>query len=875
MSYIRKITRKYIRKGVVACAVAMCFGGTVEMKANRPDSVWIYLYTTPQGGNHDGLHWAWSADGETWLSPFANQRLVSSDYGTWGAEKRMFAPYALRGADGLWHLLWGVSEKDGTFAHASSADLINWKPQNYPQLGVSGNCLLPEARRDDHTGKYLVTWLTVEDGDTATVGCMTDDFMKYSACRIVPGNTRTGRRVKISSVAPDAVGTVERISRRELDALMRNAEAAEYKEKLYGEKAVDDGTRFAGLEPLKASLTPTGEVRAISPMLMGIFFEDISRAADGGLYAEMVQNRDFEYSPADRLGHDPNWNARRAWGVKGEGLTFEIDSVTPIHANNSHYAVVKSEGKGGALTNSGFVGFALKKGARYDFSVMTYLRDGKGGKFRVSLVDDNGATLCSATLTAKKGKWGKVKAVLTPTADAAKATMAIEPLQEGEIAFDMVSLFPRDTFKGRRNGLRRDLADTIAALKPRFVRFPGGCVAHGDGLGNIYRWKNTIGPLESRVPQRNIWGYHQTAGLGYHEYFEFCEDLGAEPLPVVAAGVPCQNSSCGGAGQQGGIPMAEMDAYVQDVLDLVEYANGDARTTKWGAERARNGHPAPFNLKYLGVGNEDLISDVFEERFEMIYNALKERHPEVTVIGTVGPFHSGSDYDEGWDFASRLGVPVVDEHYYESPSWFIYNQDYYDGYDRKKPHVYLGEYASRGNELFNALAEAVYLCGVERNGDVVEMTSYAPLLAKEGQTNWNPDMIYFTNTEVHPTVNYRVQKLFGENAGVKVLPTRIVTNKNLPRNVAARMASSVTLDAEGNVIIKLVNILPVETEVSLPLAEIAVTLTGGKTLSGEITKTVLKGEPTSREAGYSVTGLDVVPESLTLDPYSFTVLRIK
>ncbi|MDE5941124.1 MAG: alpha-L-arabinofuranosidase, partial [Muribaculaceae bacterium] len=512
------------------------------------------------------------------------------------------------------------------------------------------------------------------------------------------------------------------------------------------------------------------------------------------------------------------------------------------------------------------------KGKKYDLSLFALIDNGKVGKFRVGIADDNGKMLCSVTLNAPSGKWGRLKGVLVPQADASRGTLVIEPLQEGTIAIDMVSLFPRDTFKGRRNGLRRDLADTIAALRPRFVRFPGGCVAHGDGIGNIYKWKNTIGPLESRVPQRNIWGYHQTAGLGYHEYFEFCEDLGAEPLPVVAAGVPCQNSSCGGAGQQGGIPMSDMPAYVQDVLDLVEYANGDARTTRWGAERARNGHPAPFGLKYLGVGNEDLISDVFEERFEMIYNALREKHPEITVIGTVGPFHSGSDYDEGWEFASRLGVPMVDEHYYESPSWFIYNQDFYDGYDRNKPHVYLGEYASRGNELFNALAEAAYLCGVERNGDVVEMTSYAPLLAKEGQTNWNPDMIYFTNTEVHPTVNYRVQRLFGENCGTSALPSRLVAEGNQPKKVSSRLASSVVMTPDGDVVVKLVNILPVEVEADLTEAIVAA---GGadRLMAPEVT--VLSGDPASRTADLKTVEAEGLLPQATLEPYSFTVMRFK
>lgn len=859
----------------------MCLGAVQPIVAERPDSVWVYLYTTPVDNNHDGLHWAWSADQNKWLSPFPAQKLVSSDYGIWGAEKRMFPPFVLRDGQGVWHALWGVSEKAPMFAHASSTDLINWKPQNFPEIGGypgRNNCMLPEASVDLSSGNYLVTWLNTAGGDTTVVGCMTPDFHDYSSGRPVPGGVRKNLRVELPQVADGASGTIHRISRAELDNLIRNAEAAAYRSSLYSESPRDDAKRFAGLEPFSVSLRVDGsEPRAISPMLMGIFFEDISRAADGGLYAELVQNRDFEYVPGDRLGSDPNWHQRKAWNVKGEGLTFEIDTVAPIHKNNPHYAVIRSGGNGGALVNEGFGGIAVEKGKRYDLSLFANLRGGAGGKLRVSLIASDGTMLCSATVSAPKGKWGKLKSTLVPVETDDNAVLAIEPLRESQIAVDMVSLFPRDTFKGRRNGLRRDLADTIAALRPRFVRFPGGCVAHGDGISNIYRWKNTIGPLEGRVPQRNIWGYHQTAGLGYHEYFEFCEDLGAEPLPVVAAGVPCQNSSCGGAGQQGGIPMDEMPQYVQDVLDLIEYANGDSRTTRWGRERARNGHPAPFNLKYLGVGNEDLISEVFEPRFEMIFKAVRERYPEIVVIGTVGPFHEGSDYTEGWEFATRLGVPMVDEHYYETPSWFVYNQDFYDGYDRNRPHVYLGEYASQGNKLYNALAEAAYLCGLERNGDVVEMTSYAPLLAKEGKTNWNPDMIYFTNTEVKPTVNYRVQRLFGENCGVSVLPSALVAETAQPKNVAVRLASSVVMDEDGSMVVKLVNILPVEVSVDLDAESLLAAFgTAQSSLPESFTRTVLAGnDPTSRKHTMTVETLSkpILSEPLKLSPYSFTVLR--
>ena len=453
----------------------------------------------------------------------------------------------------------------------------------------------------------------------------------------------------------------------------------------------------------------------------------------------------------------------------------------------------------------------------------------------------------------------------------------------------MISLFPQNTFKGHKNGLRADLAQTLADLHPRFVRFPGGCVAHGDGIDNIYDWKGSIGPLEARKPLRNLWGYHQTRGLGYFEYFRFCEDIGAEPLPVLAAGVPCQNSgthshyadNCPqGAnkelmryGQQGGIPMEEMPAYIQDVLDLIEYANGDARRTVWGRKRAEAGHPKPFNLKYIGIGNEDMITEVFEERFAMIYKAVREKHPEITVVGTVGPFYEGTDYAEGWRLATELGVPMVDEHYYVDPGWMIHNQDYYDRYDRTKSKVYLGEYAAhlpgRPNNIETALAEALYLTSVERNADVVEMTSYAPLLAKEGHTQWNPDLIYFNNTEVKPTVGYYTQQMYGQNAGTQYITSHI-TLSNGQEAVRKRVGVSVVKDeATGDHIVKLVNLLPVEVSSTVKLKGIDLQ-------NPSAVKTLLTGDPKDKQARSVTSTFDIGGTEFpyTLPAYSFTVIRI-
>ena len=519
---------------------------------------------------------------------------------------------------------------------------------------------------------------------------------------------------------------------------------------------------------------------------------------------------------------------------------------------------------------------ALKAGEKYDFSLFARIPEGsKSGKLLVRLVDADGTVQGETTVTVSSRSWKTYKAVLTAKTSA-DTRLELRPQSAGEIELDMISLFPQNTFKGRKNGLRPDLAQTLADMHPRFVRFPGGCVAHGDGLKNIYQWKNTIGPLEARKPARNLWGYHQSMGLGYYEYFQFCEDIGAEPLPVLAAGVPCQNSACHGdlrGGQQGGIPMSEMGAYIQDILDLIEWANGDARKTKWGKIRAESGHPKPFNLKYIGIGNEDLITDVFEERFTMIYLAIKEKYPEMIVVGTVGPFNEGTDYVEGWKLADKLGVPMVDEHYYQSPGWFLHNQDFYDKYDRsKKTKVYLGEYAThipgRRANMETALTEALYLTALERNGDVVHMSSYAPLLAKDGRTQWNPDLIYFNNREVRPTTGYYVQKLYGQNAGDHYIPSQINLD-NQDSRVKLRVGSSIVRDSKtGDVIVKLVNLLPVsiETDVRLP---------GMDGIQSSATRTVLAGAPEATPLPVTDTIEAGTSFKQELPAYSFTVIRLK
>ncbi len=547
-------------------------------------------------------------------------------------------------------------------------------------------------------------------------------------------------------------------------------------------------------------------LKKISPDLFGLFFEDINYAADGGLYAELVQNRSFEYNPAEKK----SWHPLSYWEYLPTGYSYgkiSIETKTPVHENNPHYVVLDVEyirpGGGVGIQNNGFDGMVVKAGEQYNFSMFAQPLSNQPLSVTVSLQQKNGQVLAKDSLITGTAGWKKYTLQLVTNASSDSAVLVIMATTPGKIAIDVVSLFPANTFKKRANGLRPDLAQLLADMKPAFIRFPGGCLAHGDGLNNMYRWKNTIGPVEQRVEQKNIWGYHQTAGLGYYEFFQFCEDIGAKPLPVLPAAVSCQNSGgtwqIGSTGQQA-LPMEEMAAYIQEVLDLVEWANGPVTST-WGAKRAAAGHPAPFNLQYIGIGNEDKITPAFEQRFTMIHEAVKAKYPAIMIVGTAGPFPDGEDFSKGWALANQLHVPVVDEHYYKNPEWFVTNQYRYDGYNRKQGQVYLGEYASWGNQLQNAIAEALYMVALERNGDIVRMASYAPLLAKKDNTQWKPDMIFFTNNSYYLTPNYHVQKMFSAHQGDYYADKVIAMN-----NIDSLGAGSCLYNTKtGAIILKLVN----------------------------------------------------------------------
>lgn len=556
--------------------------------------------------------------------------------------------------------------------------------------------------------------------------------------------------------------------------------------------------------------------RPISGELFGIFFEDLNYAADGGLYAELIQNRSFEYSATEQ----PSWGPFSFWDLvktNGGDGQLGLGDARPLHIHNPHYLLltVLQPGEGVGVANRGFDGIPVEAGKAYAASFWAYQTfNGKKWspgfdqtrpmRVTVQLQAKDGAVLASAPLEVAGRAWRQYAVELRPERTDPEARFVLLAHDAGGLALDMVSLFPRDTFRGRPNGLRRDLAETIADLKPKFMRFPGGCLVHGPGVRHYYDWKASIGPVEQRRAQRNSWGYHQTLGLGYFEYFQFCEDIGAVPLPVVSAGVCCQHAGDSPGRGQEGLPMEEMPAYVQDILDLIEWANGPDTST-WGAKRAAAGHPAPFGLKYLGVGNEDAITPEFKERFQMIQSVLKEKHPEIVVIGTAGPFPDGEDFEKGWAFARELRVPMVDEHYYRPPAWFWENLHRYDRYDRKSAKVYVGEYAAhdpdRRNTLRTALAEAAGGIGFENNGDVVHFASYAPLLARRGHTQWTPDLIYFTGTRVYPSINFEVQRLLARHRGDLLLSAGL-------SGVAAgeRLAVSAVRDsASGDTIIKVVN----------------------------------------------------------------------
>ncbi|THV43555.1 alpha-L-arabinofuranosidase C-terminal domain-containing protein [Glycomyces buryatensis] len=517
----------------------------------------------------------------------------------------------------------------------------------------------------------------------------------------------------------------------------------------------------------------THEGAEVAPDLWGLFIEDLNDALDGGLNAERVRNGDFEFNAADR----ESWHALTGWtATPADRAAIREDA--PVHRNNTHH--VRLTGPV-TLVNEGYDA-AADPGERLRFSCFART-SGEGARLVAALGGE------PAELDVAPGDWHPIEADLDAAGEGRQA-LRLEIPAGSVIDLDCVSLRPIGT-DGRALTFRPDLLQSLKDLAPSFIRFPGGCVAHGLGLENLYHWKDTIGPRHERAQIPNVWGYHQSRQIGYVEYFELCQATGATPVPIVAAGVCCQNYP-GGAVP---IPDAEMDQYVHDVLDLVEFANGDTDTT-WGARRAELGHPEPFGLRYLGVGNEDQITDDFRDRYARIEDALRAAHPEITVIGTTGPQPAGPDYEAGWAYARERGTDMVDEHGYMNPRWFHQNLDRYAAYDPTESKVYIGEYAARSNTVRSALAEAAYMVGLERRPDVVRLASYAPLLARVGHTQWVPDLIYFTADEVLPSASYFVQRMFAEERGTRLHPVAVEGAPLVP--VAIPAAGTVKLRSGGS-----------------------------------------------------------------------------
>ena len=546
----------------------------------------------------------------------------------------------------------------------------------------------------------------------------------------------------------------------------------------------------------------------IQPTMYGIFFEDINFAADGGLYAELIKNRSFEF-PVDPL---QGWTAFGNVKVREDG-PFD---------KNPHYVRLGNAGhahKHTGLENNGFFGIGLKEGAQYRFSVWARVPDGGDAAIRVELIDranmGERQAYVQQRVNISSSQWKKYEVVLTSPVTDPKATLRIF-LQSKEATVDLehISLFPVDTWMGHENGMRKDLAQALYDLHPGIFRFPGGCIVEGTELETRYNWKNSVGPVENRPINENRWeytfdyrffpDYFQSYGLGFYEFFLLSEEIGSEPLPIVSCGLACQFQN---DDESAHVPVAELQDYIQDALDLIEFANGDV-STKWGALRAEMGHPAPFNLKFLGVGNEQW-GETYPEHLEPFVKAIRAKYPNIKIVGSSGPDSEGKQFDYLWPEMKRLGADLVDEHFYRPYDWFLAQGARYDNYDRKGPKVFAGEYAchARGkkwNHFYASLLEAAFMTGLERNADIVHMATYAPLFAHVEGWQWRPDLIWFDNLNTMRTVSYYVQQLYSQYKGANAL-TLTMDKKNVTgaEGQNGLFASAV---ADGNkVYVKVVN----------------------------------------------------------------------
>ena len=551
---------------------------------------------------------------------------------------------------------------------------------------------------------------------------------------------------------------------------------------------------------------PTAEVQ---PTMWGIFFEDINFGADGGIYAEMVKNRSFEFS-MPLMG----WTIHQNKFNEGSVLVLNRGDE---NAANPRFARITKNNTGDSLsiTNEGFRGMGIKKGLRYDFSVLC--RQQKPGlKLHIELLNNTNKVIGSTTLSpsGQDNEWEKEAISFNATDTASKGKLNIWFEGSGIVDLDMISLFPSDTWKNRPGGMRADMIQLLADMKPGFIRFPGGCIVEGRDLASRYQWKKTVGPVDERHLIINRWNtefsnrpapdYFQTFGLGFYEYFQLAEDIGAEPLPILNCGMACQFNTAEA------VPLNELDPYVQDALDLIEFANGDLNTI-WGKVRASLGHPAPFNLKMMGIGNENW-GPQYIERLKIFYKAIKSKYPNFKLVVSSGTDPNGDRFDYLNDEVRKLHADLIDEHYYRRPEWFLANAERYDNYPRNGSKIFAGEYAAQSdhtvsinnkNNMATAIAEAAFMTGLERNADVVNMASYAPLFAHDEAWQWTPDLIWVSNLKSFGTTDYYVQKLFSTNKGTNVVPALL---NGKPLTGQDSLYASAVIDKKTNdVIIKIVN----------------------------------------------------------------------
>lgn len=621
----------------------------------------------------------------------------------------------------------------------------------------------------------------------------------------------------------------------------------------------------------------------IQSTMWGVFFEDINFAADGGIYAELIKNRSFEFD-VPLMGWTEHKSDR--FSIESNAGKTMIINRGDGYPNPRFARVSVFNDKGYGLSNDGFRGMGVKAGQKYHFSVLAAQLDGNT-RLNLELVDANGKVIGSASVSPSGKEWKKYEATLTSSATDAKAKLNIWFEGKGVLDMDMISLFPEDTWKNRPGGLRKDLVQLLADLKPGFLRFPGGCIVEGRDLSQRYQWKKTVGPVEERESLINRWNtefshrptpdYFQTFGLGFYEYFLLSEDIGAEPLPILSCGLACQFNTAEV------VPMDELEPYVQDALDLIEFANGPA-TSKWGKIRASMGHPEPFNMKFIGIGNEQW-GPQYIERFVVFEKAIKQKYPDIIIVSGTGPFPEGELFDYATKELNEMKAELVDEHYYNTPEWFFKNATRYDSYDRNGPKIFAGEYAAQSvaiaspdnkNNWLCALSEAAFMTGLERNADIVHLASYAPLFAHADGWQWTPDLIWFNNLEAYATPNYHVQKMFSTNSGTHGLS--VLSGKEKVAGQQQLYASAVWDAKTNEVVIKVVNAADDVRETEFQLS-------GKKRFAKEAQTTTLAGAEDTTVNSFSdpeaikpVSGTVAVQGKsvkLSLKPNSLTVIRLK